>query len=153
MSPLYLTTPESDKKPIRRKIPLKGPPAHGRRGGLGTAGKHTKGGSSPHCIDACLPAAEAVLELSWEWRLEPAAATGLARSCLFSVLEEPAGEAPHKSIAWRRQRWYPRNEPAPSSPLSPCHLSVPPGQAHSTCWCLRTTVMFKIKLEALKMTA
>lgn len=78
-------------------------------------------------------------------------AAGLARSCLFGAPQELEREARHPSIPWRRR--HPRHEPAPSSPPSPCHPPVPPGRAHSTCRRLRTTAMFKIKLEPLKMTA
>lgn len=72
----------------------------GRRGGPATAVKCTNDSSSSYHIDARTPTAEAISELSWEWRLEPAAATGLVRSCLFSVLEEPEGKAHHKSITF-----------------------------------------------------
>lgn len=108
MNLVCLAIPESDEKPIRRKItvqqviPLKYPLAHGGWGGLGAPGKHTKAGNFPHCIDACLPAAEAISELSWKWRLEPATDATLPRSCLFSVLEEQKEKARDKSIAWQQ---------------------------------------------------
>lgn len=98
-------------------------------------------------LDARLPIAEALWDLSWERRSEPTVAAGLARSCRSSVLDELEGAACHQSIPWRR--WHPRHEPAPSS----CHPPVPPSQARSTRQRPRTAAMFKIKLEPLKVTA
>lgn len=79
-------------------------------------------------------------------------AAGLARSCHSGVPEEPEREAPHRSIPWQQR--HPRHDPSPlSPPPSSRPPEPPPGPARGSGRRRRTTAMFKIKLEPLKMTA